>query len=137
MSLASCDRLIAAPIGVVWDLLTTPRGLNTWMSVEATVELWPGGTIRWVHDSGWVVRGEVTQVEPPRRFAFTYGWEHGGFPVPPGSSLVTIDLESRGGQTQLRLDHRHLTAPMAAQHSEGWEMFIARLAAAADHEEIT
>ena len=59
MILASCDRLIAAPIDLVWSLISTPEGLAEWMAVEASVDLRVGGSIRWVHDNGWVVAGTV------------------------------------------------------------------------------
>ncbi len=129
--LASCDRTIAAPVDVVWSLLSTADGLNQWMSVEAEVDLRRGGTIRWTHDSGWIVAGELRDVVPMRRLVFTYGWERGGFPVPVGSSVVTIELTARGCETDLRVRHDGLTAAMAQQHTGGWEMFVERLAARA------
>lgn len=130
--LATCDRTIAAPVDVVWRLVSTPDGLNEWMSVEATVDLRPGGTIRWVHDNGWVVAGEVREVVPMRRLVFTYGWESGGFPVPLGSSTVTIELRARGGATDVSVRHAGLTDDMATQHTEGWAMFVGRLAVRAE-----
>ena len=51
--LASCERVIAAPVDVVWSMVSTADGLNRWMSVEADVDLRVGGRITWTHDSGW------------------------------------------------------------------------------------
>lgn len=132
MILAACDRSIAAPVDVVWALVSTADGLNEWMSVEATLDLRPGGTIRWVHDNGWVVAGEIVEVVPMRRLAFTYGWEAGGFPVPVGSSVVTIELEPVPAGTRVAVRHRGLTDEMARQHTEGWSMFVDRLAGVAE-----
>lgn len=132
MRIAGCERLINAPVDVVWRLVSTPDGLNEWMSVEAVVDLEVGGAIRWVHDGGWVVAGTVREVVPMRRFSFTYGWEQGGFPVPLESSVVTIDLEARGALTHLVVRHDGLTPEMADQHSEGWSMFADRLVAASE-----
>lgn len=132
MRIASCDRTIAAPAEVVWRLLTSADGLNEWMSVEAEVDLRVGGTIRWRHDNGWVVAGEVREIVPERRFAFTYGWEEGGFPVPLGSSLVSIELERAVGGTTIRVRHTGLTDEMAEQHDQGWSMFVDRLAGRAE-----
>ena len=132
MNLASCDRTIAAPVDVVWSLLSTEAGLNEWMSVAAEVDLRPGGTIRWTHDNGWVVAGKFREIVPHRRLEFTYGWEEGGFPVSPGSSVVTIELEARGGATELRVRHTGLTPEMAEQHTEGWAMFVGGLALVAE-----
>lgn len=128
MILAACDRTIEAPVDLVWSLVSTPDGLNEWMSVESTLDLRVGGSIRWVHDNGWVVAGTVREVVPMRRLSFTYGWESGGFPVPLGSSVVTIELEARGAATQLSVAHHGLTAEMAEQHTVGWTMFVDRLA---------
>lgn len=132
MNLASCDRTIAAPVDVVWSLVSTADGLRAWMAVEAIVELRVGGSIRWVHDNGWVVAGTVEEVVPMRRLRFTYGWESGGFPVPLESSTVTIELAGRGGATELSIRHTGLTPEMAEQHTGGWAMFVERLAVRAE-----
>lgn len=134
MILAECDRLIAAPIDVVWTLVSTADGLRTWMAVDAEVDLRVGGTIRWEHDNGWVVAGIVREVTPMRRLAFTYGWERGGFPVPVDSSIVTIELAARGAATELSVRHRGLTPEMAEQHTSGWQMFVSRLAERAERD---
>lgn len=126
--IASCDRLIAAPVDLVWRLVSTPEGLNEWMSVEATVDLRVGGPIRWVHDNGWVVAGTIRAVTPMRRLTFTFGWEQGGFPVPLESSVVTIELTPLGAVTELAVRHDELTTEMAVQHTEGWAMFVGLLA---------
>lgn len=131
MSLATCERVIDAPVDLVWSLVSTADGLNQWMSVEATVDLTVGGELRWVHDNGWIVAGEFREIAPMRRLVFTYGWAEGGFPVPLGSSVVTIELDALGASTHLSVRHDGLTPEMAEQHSGGWEMFIGRLAATA------
>ena len=137
MKLASCDRTIAAGVDVVWDLVSTADGLRRWMAVEAEVELVRGGRITWRHDNGWVVAGEVVEVVPTRRLVFTYGWAEGGFPVPVGSSVVTIELEPEGPGTLVRVRHEGLTPEMAEQHTVGWTMFVDRLAVAALRPTVT
>ena len=132
MMLAGCDRTIAAPVDLVWSLVSTASGLNEWMSVEAELDLREGGTIRWVHDNGWVVAGEFREIVPMRRLVFTYGWEFGGFPVPLGSSTVTIELHARGPDTDVSIRHTGLTDQMAEQHTSGWSMFADRLVARAE-----
>jgi uncharacterized protein YndB with AHSA1/START domain len=134
VNLATCDRVIDAPIDVVWSLISTAEGLNRWMSVDATVELEVGGAITWTHDNGWIVAGEFRDVVPMRRLVFSYGWAEGGFPVPVGSSVVTIELDPLGDATRLSVRHDGLTPAMAEQHTHGWNVFIGRLAAAATDE---
>jgi uncharacterized protein YndB with AHSA1/START domain len=135
--LASCKRLIAAPVDVVWWLISTPAGLREWMAVEAVVDLRVGGAIRWVHDNGWVVAGTIREVVPMRRLSYTYGWEHGGFPVPIDSSVVTIELVARGAATEFAVGHSGLTPEMAERHTEGWQMFVGRLAERAERHPIS
>lgn len=132
MILAECDRVIAAPVDVVWDLLTTAAGLNEWMSVDATVDLEPGGTIRWRHENGHVVAGEVREVVPMRRFVFSYGWETDFLPVAPGSTVVTIELDAGPDATRVSVRHAGLTTELAEQHSAGWTHFIDLLAERAE-----
>lgn len=132
MRLASCDRTIGAPVDVVWSLLSSREGLVTWMAVDAEVDLRVGGVIRWQHDNGWIVAGEFTEIVPMRRLSFTYGWESGGFPVPVGSSVVTIELVARGAATDVLVRHSGLTDAMAEQHDHGWALFIGELAATAE-----
>lgn len=128
MRIASYDRSIAAPVDIVWSLLTSADGLNQWMSVEGEVDLRIGGRIRWRHENGHAVSGEIREIVPMRRLVFTYGWEDGWLPVLPGSSTVTIELEARGGLTDVRVRHAGLTDEMAERHQEGWSLFIGRLA---------
>jgi len=132
MMIAECDRVIAAPVDLVWSLISTADGLTEWMAVEAAVDLRVGGAIRWVHDNGWTVAGTIREVTPMRRLSYTYGWETGGFPVPLESSIVTIELTARGGVTELSVRHDGLSPEMAEQHSGGWQMFVGRLAERAE-----
>ena len=132
MRLATCDRTIAAPVDIVWSLLSSSQGLAAWMAVEAEVDLRVGGVIRWQHDNGWIVAGEFIEIVHMRRLVFTYGWASGGFPVPVGSSVVTIELRARGGSTDVSIRHAGLTDEMADQHDHGWGLFIERLAAVAE-----
>ena len=126
--LAGCERLIAAPVDIVWSMVSTADGLDTWMSVDAEVDLRVGGRISWTHDNGWVVAGEILEVVPFSRLRFTFGWVAGGYPVPVGSSIVTMELRPMGEHTRLRVRHTGLTEEMARVHDHGWAMFLARLA---------
>jgi hypothetical protein len=52
--------------------------------------------------------------------------------VPPGSSLVEIDLVERDGGTLLRLTHSGLpNALQCAYHDRGWTHYLDRLSVAA------
>jgi len=65
------------------------------------------------------------------RLAYTFGWE-GGQQVPPGSSLVEIDLIERNGGTLLRMTHSGLpNEGQCAGHNRGWAHYLSRLSMAA------
>lgn len=132
MILAACDRTIAAPVDVVWRLLTTADGLAEWMAVEASVDLRPGGVITWRHENGEVVEGEVREIVPLRRFVFSYGWATDFLPVAPGSTVVTVELDASPTHTTVSVRHDGLDADMAERHTEGWTYFVERLGSRAE-----
>jgi len=68
---------------------------------------------------------------PVHRLAYTFGWE-GGQEVPPGSSLIEIDLIERNGGTLLRMTHSGLpNEAQCASHNRGWAHYLGRLTIAA------
>jgi uncharacterized protein YndB with AHSA1/START domain len=68
-------------------------------------------------------------VVPVHRLAYSFGWD-GSEAVPPGSSLVEIDLiDQHPDGTLLRLTHTGLpNAEQCAGHAEGWANYLGRLA---------
>lgn len=123
---------IAAPPEIVFDFLLKPELLARWIGRSRRREPKFGDPfILEFLDSGYIVRGAYREVSPPQRVVFTWGWE-GRDDLPPGASLVEIDLEPRDGGTLLRLRHsglpkaaRHPFTP--ASHSEHWGRYLARL----------
>ena len=120
---------VAAPPEAVFEFLVDPAKIVRWMGEAADVEPRVGGAVRMSID-GNVARGELVELDRPRRVAFTWGWEGGG-PVPPGSSTVVFDLAPDGDGTLVRLTHRDLPEEAREIHGHGWDRFLPRLAAAA------
>ena len=104
------------------------------MGTEATTEAHPGGLYLLKGCGGErarVARGAFREVVPVHRLAYSFGWE-GDEEVPPGSSLVEIDLIDRDGGTLLRMTHSGLpNAAQRAGHDRGWAHYLGRLAIAA------
>jgi uncharacterized protein YndB with AHSA1/START domain len=103
------------------------------MGSDATTEPHPGGLylLKGIGPRGGVARGAFREVVPVHRLAYTFGWE-GGQEVPPGSSLIEIDLIERDGGTLLRMTHSGLpTEEQAAAHATGWAHYLGRLTTAA------
>jgi uncharacterized protein YndB with AHSA1/START domain len=125
---------IAAPPANVFAYLTDPEKILGWMGAEATAEAHPGGLylVKGVGgDHSRAARGAFREVVPVHRLAYSFGWE-GGEEVPPGSSLIEIDLVDRDGGTLLRMTHSGLpNAAQCASHDRGWAHYLGRLAMAA------
>jgi uncharacterized protein YndB with AHSA1/START domain len=124
---------IAAPPATVFAFLTDPQNIVSWMGAEAATEAHPGGLylIKGVGARASTARGAFREVVPIHRLAYSFGWE-GREEVPPGSSLVEIDLVDRDGGTFLRMTHSGLpNETECASHAKGWAHYLGRLAIAA------
>lgn len=125
------ETQIAAPPATVFAFLTDPEKILSWMGTEAQTELHPGGLYLLKGVGSRVARGTFREVVPVHRLAYSFGWE-GDEEVPPGSSLVEIDLIDQDGGTLLRMTHSGLpNAAQIASHNKGWAYYVARLAMAA------
>jgi uncharacterized protein YndB with AHSA1/START domain len=128
------ETQIAAPPATVFAFLTDPEKILNWMGTEAKTEVHPGGLylIKGVGGAhARVARGAFREVVPVHRLAYNFGWE-GDHEVPPGSSLVEIDLIAQNGGTLLRMTHSGLpNEAQRAGHNTGWAHYLGRLAIAA------
>lgn len=122
---------IDAPPEVIFKFFVDPEQMIRWKGVEATLDPRPGGIYRVNVTGADIVRGEYVEVSPNERVVFTWGWEGEGNPVPSGSSTVEITLVPDGATTLVRLRHHGLPGGPEDRHAEGWEHYLARLAAAA------
>src|SRR5258707_965946 len=72
--------------------------------------------------------GSFREVVPVHRLAYSFGWD-GSEAVPPGSSLIEIDLIEQPDGTLLRMTHSGLpNAEQCTGHAEGWAHYLGRLA---------
>jgi uncharacterized protein YndB with AHSA1/START domain len=122
---------VAAPPATVFAFLTDPDKILRWIGTEATVEPHAGGLYLVNVGGKNIARGEFTEVIPVHRLAYSFGWEEHE-KMPPGSSLVEIDLIDQKGGTLVRLTHSGLPdTEECASHQEGWTHYLERLAVAA------
>jgi len=125
------ELTIEADAATVFAFFTDPERLTRWMGVSAELEPRPGGLFLVDVLQGWIARGEYKEVVPVTRLAYTWGWEGSNENVPPGSSLIEIDLVPNNGSTLVRFSHSGLPVEAVPGHSEGWTHYLARLVVAA------
>lgn len=125
---------IAASPATVWTFWTDPERVTEWWGTNADVVAEPGGLFRVVMENGVAMRGEFTELDPPHRLVFTFGWEQEmpAGPLPPGSTRVEVTLTPDNDGTVLVLRHFDMPTTHAAEHEKGWSHFVGeRLVAAA------
>ena len=119
---------VPAPPAAVFALMTDPEKILRWMATEAQLEPRQGGLYLVNVTGARVARGSFREVVPVHRLAYSFGWD-GSEAVPPGSSLVEIDLIEQPDGTLVRLTHTGLPdAQQRAGHAEGWAHYLGRLA---------
>jgi uncharacterized protein YndB with AHSA1/START domain len=131
----SCDsfvleRVLPAPIQLVWDYLTEPARLPLWLA-GAVIEAKLGGAIDLDFDLiqcpgreniHGTMSGVITSFEPPRLLA--YSWNEGGASAGPGSTvtfeLIALDVE----ETKLILTHTRIRREELSGVAAGWHVHI-------------
>jgi uncharacterized protein YndB with AHSA1/START domain len=125
------EIFIAASPETVFRFFVEPAFMARWFGQQHTLDPRPGGIFRVEVTGGKVARGAYTEVTPHRGTTFTWGWE-GRDHLPPGQSLVEIELLPKDSGTLLRLRHSGLpTTPEAPftpeEHRKRWANYLARL----------
>jgi uncharacterized protein YndB with AHSA1/START domain len=126
---------IAARPETVFEFFIDPEKMKQWKGSKAELDPRPGGIYRVEISEEAIARGEYVEIEPPSRVVFTWGWEgqeSGEHAVPPGSSRVEVDLVPDGNGTLVRLRHLDLPEQSREIHGQGWDLYLGRLAAAAE-----
>ena len=122
------ERTFQAPAEAVFEAWTSEAVLRRWWHTEhgwetseAEVDLRVGGTVRVVmrdphKDAEYGGGGRYTEIDPPRRLAFTWIWDGNDT-----RQLIEIDFEEADGVTTVRFTHRDLwNEETVRSHEEGW-----------------
>ena len=129
------QRLLPGPIERVWDYLTRSELRRQWLAA-GEMELRVGATFELVwrndelndppsrrpdgFDAEHRLECRITELDPPRRLAFTWGSSDG----------VTFDLAPAGQKVRLTVTHRRLPdRGMLLKVSAGWHAHLDVLAA--------
>ena len=122
------ERTFDAPAQAVFDAWTSEEVMrrwwhagHDWATTEAQVDLRVGGEVRVVmRDPHKGIEygggGRYTEIEPPRRLAFTWLWDDN-----PTRQLIEIEFEETDGRTTVRFTHSGLWDEDAVRsHEGGW-----------------
>jgi uncharacterized protein YndB with AHSA1/START domain len=111
--------VIRASRDTVFRFLTNTADWAAWWGAGSMIDARPGGAMLIRHSSGVEASGEVLEIRTPDRIVFTYGYLNRE-PSPPGSSRVTIRLDSHPHGTLLQLTHEFADAESRDEHVQGW-----------------
>jgi uncharacterized protein YndB with AHSA1/START domain len=128
-------RRVRAGAEQIFDLWTKPDLMVRWMSpypgaVDCTAisDLRPGGAFSLVMksaDSSREVSGTYVEIDRPRKLVFTWI----GPLTNHVTTLVTVELNPRGDETDLVLTHERLPTPAICEgHTRGWGNILDHLA---------
>jgi uncharacterized protein YndB with AHSA1/START domain len=129
------NRRYPFPPAAVFRAWTDPAAMKRWFAPtdeyevpEVEVDLRVGGRYRIVMRApdGEVhrVSGVYREIAPPDRLVFTWAWAS----TPERESLVTVELRTDGGATELSLTHsRFFDEPARDRHQHGWSGCLERL----------
>jgi uncharacterized protein YndB with AHSA1/START domain len=118
---------INAPPATVYTYLTDADRWSRWQGVDCTVDPRPGGIFSMLMGNGMHARGNFVELVPERRIIFTWGWVDQPS-IPPGSTVVEIDLQPDGSDTILVLTHRSVPEDETSAQRSGWNHYLPRLA---------
>ncbi len=125
------ERRLSHPVEVVWRAITEASQLEHWFPSRVEVdELRPGAeiTFRFEHmpleGMPSTITGRVTEFDPPRLFAFTWGEDHLRFELEP----MTGEQDACVLRLTVLLDSRE----KAARDGAGWHVCLDRLEAQID-----
>jgi uncharacterized protein YndB with AHSA1/START domain len=135
------ERTFAAPAERVFEAFTNEEVMRRWWHVrphwdtpEARVDLRVGGEVRVRmydpdKDTIYGGRGSYTEIDPPRRLAFTWVWDDVRENDQPVETKIEIDFTETEGATKVRFTHRDLWAEEAvSDHEDGWSGCLDNLA---------
>lgn len=120
---------MALPPREVFEFFTDPVRLVRWLGLSAALTPEAGGAFRFEVQPGQFCEGEYVEVVPSTFVSFSWGWTDPAWNLPPGSSLVSVELTAVADGTRVRLTHSRLPGDLRPIHDDGWTTFLVRLEA--------
>lgn len=113
-SVLRMERRLAHPREKVWRAITDPAHLEQWFPSAVSMELTEGAAMTFDFGEGITMSGEITDLDPPRLFAYTWGEDH-----------LRWELHADGDGTLLEFVHTFDDQYGAASFASGWNACIA------------
>lgn len=113
MTIVSAERLIQAPLHLVYRAFTNSTSLREWLSDVATVDPHPGGRIYLWWRGDFYSSGHYLELEPDQKVRFR--WFSNMDPAP---TEVTVSFAGQPGGTLVRLEHCLPDDPLWAEKAE-------------------
>ena len=109
------ERRLAHPVDRVWRAVTEPAELAYWFPSAVSGDVTFGGTLTFEFPGGEMptMQGEVVGLEPPRRFAFTWGDDE-----------LRIELDATDDGCVLRFTCLFSEAERASRDAAGWHVCL-------------
>ena len=130
-------RLIQANQQDVWNAWTQPEQMRQWscpapsgvQNVESDFRVGGAFTIAMrVEDTDYTAIGTYKEIDAPNRLVYTWDWKEEENRI--GETLVTVEFEARGDETEVVLLHSGFPAVEAKEsHEQGWGACIAHFEA--------
>jgi uncharacterized protein YndB with AHSA1/START domain len=123
------NLVIRARRDTVFQYFNETSRWASWWGAGSTIDARPGGRVLIRHPNGVEASGEVLELHAPERIVFSYGYVS-GTPSPPGSSRVTIRLDSHPQGTLLQLTHEFADSDLQSrdEHVQGWRFQLSLFA---------
>lgn len=104
------ERCIRHSVDRVWQAVTDPAQLGRWYPLTVrSLEPEVGGAITFDDGEGTVYRGQIKELAPPRRFAFT-----------EENDRINIELQPDGDGCWLIFTHYFDDPDIAGSVEKGW-----------------
>ena len=127
-------RMLPAPQERVYRAWTDREESMKWSAPEGMhvpsfeCDFRVGGAYRMVmlkpDGEEFVAKGTYREIVPPQRLVYTWTWEEDA-PADEHETLVTVEFNARGDQTELVLTHENLrNAESRDSHTEGWNSML-------------
>jgi uncharacterized protein YndB with AHSA1/START domain len=112
------ERSFSHPVERVWSAVADPGEMHHWFPATVTADLRPGGAMSFEFDDPDApeTTGEVTELDPPRLLAFTWG-----------DDLLRFEIEPAGEGSRLVFTHFLSERNEAARNAAGWDMCLREL----------